>query len=64
VGLTKPDPEIYALTCRLVGVDPAHVLFVDDTPIAVEGARQASWQTVLFESNDQAIAAIEAHLHQ
>jgi len=64
VGLAKPDPEIYALTCRLTGVEPDQVLFLDDSPAAIEGARRAGWRTVRYESTPQAIAEIEAHLAQ
>lgn len=62
VGLAKPDPEVYALTARLAGVSPDEVLFLDDTPLSVEGAQQAGWATVLFRDNAQAIAELEAHL--
>ncbi len=30
VGLRKPDPRIYELTCELAGVDPAAAVFLDD----------------------------------
>ena len=62
VGLAKPDPEIYALAARLTAVEPDEVLFLDDTPSAVQGARQAGWITVLFQDTTQAIAELEAHL--
>ncbi len=47
-GLAKPDPRVYALTCERLGAAPGDVVFLDDTPAAVEGARTAGWQDVLF----------------
>jgi putative hydrolase of the HAD superfamily len=39
VGLRKPDPEIYRLTCRRLALDPSDCLFVDDLECNVEAAR-------------------------
>ncbi len=61
-GVKKPDPRVYALTGERLGVDPQDVVFLDDTPKAVEGARAAGWQTVLFRDTHQAIAEVEACL--
>ena len=62
VGLAKPDPRVYALTCERLDVAAQEVIFLDDAPVAVEAARQAGWQAVLFENTAQAIADIEARL--
>ncbi len=62
VGLAKPDPRVYALTCGRLGVDPGGVVLLDDTPAAVEGALVAGWQAVLFGATAQAIADVEACL--
>src|SRR5512139_2546270 len=35
VGLAKPDPRIYALTCERLGVRPSEMIFVDDWEINV-----------------------------
>ncbi|MEO5877222.1 MAG: HAD-IA family hydrolase [Streptosporangiaceae bacterium] len=61
-GLLKPDPLIYELACSRLGVRPEEVIFLDDTPAAVEGARQARIHALLFHATAQAIAAIEALL--
>ncbi|HSD37696.1 MAG TPA: HAD-IA family hydrolase [Rhodocyclaceae bacterium] len=29
-GVTKPDPEIYLRACRLIGVRPSEVIYLDD----------------------------------
>jgi putative hydrolase of the HAD superfamily len=38
VGLRKPDPEIYRLTCAQLDVQPRDCLFVDDIACNVEAA--------------------------
>jgi epoxide hydrolase-like predicted phosphatase len=62
VGMSKPDPRIYLLTCERLGVRPAETVFLDDAEPAVDGARAVGMQAILFEDNAQAIAAIEARL--
>lgn len=60
VGLSKPDPRIYALTCERLGLSPAEVIFLDDREQAVEAARDCGLHAILFQNNAQAITAIEA----
>jgi epoxide hydrolase-like predicted phosphatase len=62
VGLAKPDPAVYALTCERHGVDPSELLFLDDVPAFVDGARAYGIQAVLYRDNAQAIADVEARL--
>jgi epoxide hydrolase-like predicted phosphatase len=62
-GMSKPDPRIYALATERLGVQPAETVFLDDVPQYVDAARQAGLQAVLFTTNQQAIADIEALLH-
>jgi putative hydrolase of the HAD superfamily len=40
-GILKPDPRAYALAASELGADPADIVFVDDMPWNVEGARKA-----------------------
>lgn len=61
-GLAKPDQAIYALACRRLGTLPQETIFLDDAPIAVDGARAAGLHAFLFRSNGEAIADIEALL--
>jgi epoxide hydrolase-like predicted phosphatase len=63
VGLSKPDPLIYALTCEQLGLPPAEVIFLDDRQQAVEAARDCGLHGILFQNNAQAIADIEACIH-
>ena len=39
VGVRKPAPEPYLAAAKALGVDPSVVVFLDDTPECVEGAR-------------------------
>jgi len=62
VGLEKPDPRVYRLTCDLLGVEPHEVVFLDDTPISVEGANEVGMIGVLHTSTSESIRAITALL--
>ncbi len=63
VGMRKPEPEIYELTLkRLGGVDATACVFVDDTDVNCEAARELGMQAVLFEDTEQAIAELERAL--
>lgn len=64
VGVAKPERRIYELTCERLGVQPAEMLFLDDSPRAVEGARVLGIHALLFQNTQQAIAEIEAALRQ
>jgi FMN phosphatase YigB (HAD superfamily) len=47
VGIRKPDPEIFALTLRALGVETAAAVHVGDDPVLdVGGARQAGLRVV------------------
>jgi putative hydrolase of the HAD superfamily len=61
VGMSKPDPALWALTCRRMGVPAAEIVFVDDVPRMVESARAYGMKAVLFESTAQVIAEVSAH---
>jgi putative hydrolase of the HAD superfamily len=58
-GLSKPDLRIYALACERLRVKPAQMVFLDDYPPCVEGARRAGIHAVLFQDTAQAIGDIE-----
>ncbi len=50
LGARKPDPEAFLLVARRMGFEPGEVLFFDDTPGNVDGARAAGMQSVLVGS--------------
>ncbi len=62
VGLQKPDPAIYALTCERLGLPPEKVIFLDDREDLIEAAKASGMQGVVFRDNAQSIAEIEALL--
>jgi FMN phosphatase YigB (HAD superfamily) len=62
IGVEKPDPRAYEITCDRLTARPADCLFIDDAPVNVEAARAAGMRALLFEDNATTIAAIEAHL--
>src|SRR2546423_2473824 len=47
VGLRKPDPAIFRLTCERLGVAPEVAVFLDDTRRHVEAARALGLPAVL-----------------
>jgi putative hydrolase of the HAD superfamily len=46
VGLRKPDPEIYRLTCARLGLAPERCLFIDDLLCNVEAADELGMETI------------------
>jgi putative hydrolase of the HAD superfamily len=62
VGLAKPDPRIYALTCERLGRLPEEIVFLDDYEPCIAGARAYGMRGVLFQNTAQAIADIQALL--
>lgn len=48
VGVAKPDEAVYWAACEALGLAPEEVLFVDDTPAHVAGARDAGLEAVRF----------------
>lgn len=48
-GVMKPDPRAYAEALAALGEKPENVLFVDDQPANVEGARNAGIEAMHFE---------------
>jgi putative hydrolase of the HAD superfamily len=52
VGVRKPDPEIFALTLRALGVEPAAAVHVgDDAVLDVLGARNAGLRAIQVTSH-------------
>jgi len=58
VGMRKPDPRIYRLTCERLGVEPQRAVFVDDFPQNVQGAAAVGMHAILFTSTDATVAAL------
>jgi putative hydrolase of the HAD superfamily len=62
VGMRKPDREIFELTLARLGLSARECVFVDDTEINCQAARDLAMAAVLFRSSQQAIAEVEAVL--
>lgn len=57
VGMAKPDPRIYALSARRIGLPPEACVFIDDLAQNVEAAREAGMHAVLFLVNEHDLEA-------
>ncbi|MGH3744316.1 MAG: HAD family hydrolase [Mycobacteriales bacterium] len=60
VRMRKPDPEIYRLTARHLGVDPGECVFVDDLPPNVTGATEVGMVGIRHADAATTIAEVEA----
>lgn len=60
VRLRKPDPEIYLLTARQLGLDPAACVFVDDLPPNVTAATDVGMVGIRHADAATTIAEVEA----
>lgn len=49
MGVTKPDPVIYAMVEDDCGLPPERLLFVDDRPDNIAAARARGWQGHVFD---------------
>jgi glucose-1-phosphatase len=60
IHLAKPDPAFYRHILDAEGAAPAQTLFLDDREVNVEAAAGLGIHAVLFETEDGAIARVEA----
>jgi len=61
VGTRKPEPEIYHLTCRRLGVEPSKAVFVDDIPWNVEAAEKIGLTAIRFTETEEVLAALATY---
>jgi epoxide hydrolase-like predicted phosphatase len=52
-GMSKPDPEIYELAIKKMGLRPDECVFIDDREINLEYPPKMGIKTILFRSCDQ-----------
>ena len=62
VGLRKPDPRIYELTCSQLGVAPAQTVFLDDLGTNLKSARALGMTTIKVGDPAVALAELEGVL--
>ncbi|MBX2853980.1 MAG: HAD family phosphatase [Rhodobacteraceae bacterium] len=58
IGVTKPDPRIYAWVEERTGVAGGDLFFIDDKPNNVDSARTRGWRPHLFEGWDGLAASL------
>ncbi len=51
-GMAKPDPGIYLLACKRLGVDPSDAMHIDDLQENVEGAGKAGLKGWLYHRDE------------
>lgn len=52
IGLRKPDPKIYLLTCKKLDVKPEECLFMDDLLENIKTAKQLGIKTIWWNRNE------------
>jgi putative hydrolase of the HAD superfamily len=60
VGLRKPDPRIYLLACRELGVEPSRTAFLDDIGSNLKAARALGMVTIKVDDPARALAELGA----
>ncbi|MCU4577517.1 HAD family hydrolase [Acinetobacter courvalinii] len=65
VGLRKPDPAIFLLSCRQLNVSPQDCTFVGDNELAdIQGAKTVGMKTIFFHPDPSITSLIaDATLH-
>ncbi len=61
VGVRKPDPAIFLMTCEKLGVEPSRASFVDDIPDFVASARSVGLVARVFTTTDEVVEWLRPH---
>ncbi len=64
MGMSKPDERIFQAVMQKLGLEAGEIIFVDDFPKNIEAAARLGLHAVRFIDTQQAIADVEAILHQ
>jgi epoxide hydrolase-like predicted phosphatase len=62
VGLRKPDPRIYELTCRELNVAPSRAAFLDDIGSNLKAARALGMTTIKVDAPEPALRELSSLL--
>ena len=62
VGMIKPDRDIYLMAAEKLGVQPTECVFIDDSQVHCDGARQTGIQAIWYQDFNQFKADLEALL--
>lgn len=49
VGMTKPDPAIYELACKRIGVEPTETIVIDDIERNCEVAKSIGMEAIQYQ---------------
>ncbi len=60
IGVRKPDPQAYLRAAGALAVAPEEIVFLDDTPECVDGARRVGMAAILVDPLDRRPAFDEA----
>ena len=59
VGVRKPEPEFYEIACRLLEVEPADCVFLDDLGVNLKPAAAMGMTTIKVIDPTLALQALE-----
>ena len=59
LNINKPDRRIFLEAAKQMDVDPSEILFLDDLPHNVEGARNAGFHALQFTNTSALYSALE-----
>lgn len=60
VGMRKPDPRMYQLICRQLGVEPPQAAFLDDIGTNLKSAKALGMHTIKVNEPEQALRELGA----
>ncbi len=61
-GFIKPQPEIYQLTAKKLGLGPSECMLIDDREMQLEGARRTGMYTIQYKNFLQMKGELDAIL--
>ena len=62
VGLRKPDPKIYHMSCDALGVNPTECIYLDDLGINLKPAKKIGMTTIKVIDPDDAIREVKNYI--
>ena len=58
--VVKPDPAIYNLLVSRYNLTPSKTVFIDDTPVNIEAARNLGWKGIIYRDYNQVVDELAA----
>lgn len=58
-GIAKPDPAIFMLSAKHLGVAPEECIFIDDVARYIEGAKSVGMTAIQYKSFEQIVNALK-----